>query len=111
MILFFDKQNETNLHNIHIIAVSNLNNNPPPGDLRGGYLGYPRVAPDIGGREQILLPLPVLIPPLEKVPVFQSEAQLLTAAQIEFMEYMLQMTLHSFRRDDQCFCDFIIPIP
>lgn len=90
--------------------VDELNNNPPTGDLRGGYLDQPRVDPDIDKEERMPLALLVMIPPLEKVPVSQGEAQFLAAAQIEFGKDVLQVGLHSFGRNDQGARDLIVSV-
>ena len=50
-----------------------LNNNPPAGDLEGGFEGNLKVDPYLGRSRNTILFLLVMFPPFTKIPVFQGK--------------------------------------
>lgn len=86
------------------------NNNPPAGDLTGGYWGSLAVEPNLGREEVIRLNLLVVFPPFTKIPVFQCKTQLFTTVQVEFIEDTLQMRLDGLGGNGQCFGDFMVSV-
>ena len=55
--------------------------------------------------------MPVMFPPIGKVPVPQCQTQFLPAVQVEFHKDFLQMGLHGFGCDVQHPGDLVIPVP
>jgi len=58
-----------------------------------------------------LLYLLIVFPPIMEVPIFEHKAQLLTAAQTEFIEDMLQMRFHCLWCNNKSLSDLIISVP